>query len=263
MKLIGINVIYFVSNMETKTKYILCCLDNDFKRKQIILSNDIIEIKTVEKFNGLTMIPKYFIEIPNFENNELINMNIEEYIKSCYDLMLNDKLFKKTIRYKDKRPVWFIGGSSKNGKKYISKKLNLSKFMLNKHDFLPDLIECDIIVLSENNRYPIEDIKKRCIGNNEYIYIDIEEKISSYPRLFFSRCRYIYIFIGESNIGKTHISQNLEGVDIYETDSSPILPDKMISNIIILGKRYIFDIDDIISRYNKNCIFIYVEFSKI
>jgi hypothetical protein len=263
MKLIGINFIHYVSNMETKTKYILCCLDDCLNRKQIILNNDILEIKNVEKFNGLTIIPKYFIEIPDFESHDSLNMDINDFIKSCYDLILNHNLFKKTLRHKDKRPVWFFGGSSKNGKKYITSRLNLSKFLLNKHNFLPDLIECDVIVLGENNKYQLEDIKKRCIGENEYIYINIEEKVSSYARLLFSRCKYIYIFIGESNIGKTYISQHIENVDIYETDSSSILPTKLTQNIIILGQRYIFDIDDIISKYNKNCVFIYVEFQKI
>lgn len=263
MKLIGGKVVHYVSNMETYTKYILCCLSKDNYRKQIIFDKNTIQIKNVEYFNGYTMIPTNFIELPDIEENENFNKQITFIQNLLNQLLLNLHFFKKTIRHKDKRPVWFFQGSSKQAKKFISSNTNISKFLLNKHKFLPDLIECDIIVLSENNSYNFEDIKSRCIGDNEYILVNFEEKITSTNTFTFSKHKFVYLFIGDSNIGKSYIAHSIKNVDIYETDSSINLPNVLTETIIVIGNKYIFGIDDIVNRYTGNYTFIYVEFSKI
>ena len=162
LKVIGLKIKYYVSIMEMKTKYILCCIDNFDNKKVVIIEKESIEIKNVDNFNGFSMWPTVVLNITNFEE-----------IYNPLNLLENSlRLFKKTSFYKEKRPVWIFVGSSKYGKKLISDNTNISLFNLKKHNFLPDLIECDIIVTGEDNYYTVDDIKSRCIGGiekNEFI----------------------------------------------------------------------------------------------
>lgn len=263
MKLLGIKINHYISNMESYTKYILCFISINGDKKQIIydtkINNDIsFYIKNVESFNGLSLIPTELISIPFFDNNY---DNIDDFIKI---ILLKLHSFKKTIRYKDKRPIWLFGGSSKNAKRFISSKTNISKFDLYEHNFLPDLIECDIIILNDN-KYDINsvnNIKKKCIGNNEFIYVNFEEiYYSNSPLYIFRKKQYVYIFIGDTNLGKSYIAHSLQNLTVYETDENNSLPDFLDHNIVIINKSTQIDIEDIMSRYNGKNTFFLVEFS--
>ena len=274
------------------------------------------------------------------EEKLTINKNI--YYRFILD---NINCFSKTSKYKNKRPVWFFKGTNNKAKNYIASKTNISKYIIDKYNFIPDLIECDIIVFPDNK---IEDkidsnalffnnilstsasvientmnlskrnedkelffdtlvkenteqsknilsnniffgvntkekkdttpkhikvkqdiiitdelIKLKCIGNNEYISVSFESKVNKNIRYPFRKRRYVYIFIGEPNIGKSYIGNSL-GLSIFETDNNPILPNYIEEDIVIIGKNRIFDIDlDIIPRFKGNCHFTYVEFNYI
>jgi hypothetical protein len=66
------------------------------------------------------------------------------------------------------------------------------------------------------------------------------------PRV--SELRPVWIFTGPSNIGKTFLASKLNDLGVYETDSSDILPDVITEEIIVLGNKYKFDIDEIKKR---------------
>jgi hypothetical protein len=270
MKLLGIKLVHYVHFMETYTRFILCFITNNNEKKQIIINNinnkdKSLYIKTVLLFDEFSLIPYDLLELPDLDLNNIdtnidLNNIIYEFI-NIYIFKYNS--FTKTVKYKDKRPIWFFGGSCNKAKKYISSKTNISKFNLDEHNFLPTLIECDIIVMDNNEIYNINDIKKRCIGHNEFIKVNFEEKITPIShRYIFYKKKYVYIFIGTSNLGKSYIANSLEGLSIYEIDSNINLPDKLDANIIIIGGKNNIDINDIISKYYGNYTFFYVDFNR-
>lgn len=57
--------------------------------------------------------------------------------------------------------------------------------------------------------------------------------------------RPVWIFLGKSGTGKTFLSSKLNGLEVYETDSSDVLPPKITASVVVLGNKYSFDIEDI------------------
>jgi hypothetical protein len=131
--------------------------------------------------------------------------------------------------------------------------------------------------MSSNPYITIQHIKNKCIGNNEYIYLDFniicfKENHNNFLSKMCSYLKYVYIFTGDKNLGKTHIANMFHKKKIYETYYSSKLPDKMNYDIVIINQdtnqdtanQYIsHKYNDIISRYNKNTIFISVHFSMV
>lgn len=65
----------------------------------------------------------------------------------------------------------------------------------------------------------------------------------------------MWIFRGASGLGKSFLAHNLNNLKIYETDSSPTLPDIIADDIVVLGNKYPYTTDDIIVRApNRNII---------
>ena len=71
-----------------------------------------------------------------------------------------------------------------------------------------------------------------------------------------------WIFYGESNLGKSYIANLLlkNNLKVFETDSCSELPSKIVTDIIVIGNKHGYTLDDIKSRINGNMIF--VSFSK-
>ena len=59
--------------------------------------------------------------------------------------------------------------------------------------------------------------------------------------------RPVWIFKGESNTGKSYLS-HLTDKDVYETDSSDKLPNSITEDIIVLGNKYKFTVEQIEER---------------
>jgi hypothetical protein len=57
--------------------------------------------------------------------------------------------------------------------------------------------------------------------------------------------RQVWIFVGKSNTGKSYLASSIKSLSVYETDSSPTLPDSITESIIVVGNKYKFDINDI------------------
>jgi hypothetical protein len=72
--------------------------------------------------------------------------------------------------------------------------------------------------------------------------------------------RPVWIFKGESNSGKSFIASHLNKLSVYETDSSNILPDIIKEDVIVLGNKYKFAINDIKERIFGDCEICIVNF---
>jgi GTPase SAR1 family protein len=93
--------------------------------------------------------------------------------------------------------------------------------------------------------------------------VSFESKMSNNINYPFWKNRYIYIFLGLPNTGKTYISNSL-GLNVFKTDNYSNLPNYIEEDIVIIGKNKIYDIDiDIIPRFRGNCYFTFVEFDFI
>lgn len=75
--------------------------------------------------------------------------------------------------------------------------------------------------------------------------------------------RPVWIFTGESNLGKSFLSAKIQDLEVFETDSCDYeLPDKINADIIVLGNRHWFEIDEIKERIFGDSEIIMVEFTK-
>lgn len=91
-------------------------------------------------------------------------------------------------------------------------------------------------------------------------YYDVKEEF------FVENSRYaeertVWVFQGESALGKSYLSSKLEGLTVYETDSEYFLPDEIVQDIIVVGNKYDFNVDDIRSRLLGNPRVVIVEFT--
>lgn len=73
--------------------------------------------------------------------------------------------------------------------------------------------------------------------------------------------RPVWLFKGGSNLGKSFIASKLEELTTYETDSNEELPEVIVEDIIVLGNKYKFDIEDIKNRIFGDYELIFVDFS--
>jgi hypothetical protein len=253
--ILGIKIIYYVYNIEFKKKYLIYCLYNNKQRILITINDNQINVENIDFFNEYTLIPTIKIEFP-------IKYFINNHKSFEFKFELFKDKFKKTKRHKDKRLVWFYVGPS-NSKEYILENTDMSCFDLVKHNFLPDLIECDIIITEEEikSNFSYDEIKKRCIGDNEYIIVYFNKINDNIKKYWYKRYNYVYIFNGDKYTGKRYIANKIKNMSIYETDSNYILPNNLKENVIIIGNKYKFTINDIMSKYKGNNIFINVEFS--
>lgn len=258
-KIIGMRLIYYISDsFVPSTKYIIYCKNNNNKIEIILDSdNEIMQIRKTNNFKFITMICSKNIYI---DINNLSNIN-------AYDILSkNIHIFNKTIKHKEKRPVWIFGGSYNNAIKYFGKKMK--SYSIDENKILPTVITSNSIIMSSYSsdlNITIEDIKKNCIGNNEYIFVGFEKIINKNISLLSKMCyiKYVYIFTGERNVGKRYISTIFNGKSVYETIYSETLPNIMDYDFVIINSEFRFTYNDIINRYKGNNIFVSVHFTRI
>ena len=75
--------------------------------------------------------------------------------------------------------------------------------------------------------------------------------------------RKVWIFKGNSGTGKSFLSNKID-LEKYETDSSQILPNIITQDIVIVGNKFDFKIEDVKERIfnNENTSIIIVNFSE-
>lgn len=72
--------------------------------------------------------------------------------------------------------------------------------------------------------------------------------------------RPVWIFFGESNLGKSFLSSKLQNLSVYETDSNKELPDKIYEDVIVVGNKYPFTQMEIVDSIQGNVEIIFVFF---
>lgn len=95
--------------------------------------------------------------------------------------------------------------------------------------------------------------------SSDYVNMDYFELKSRFSEIK----RKIWIFKGASLTGKTFLS-NMLWVNKYETDLDPQLPDIFYEEVIVLGNKYNFTVEDVVSRiYEKDLVdIIIVDFNR-
>ena len=258
-KIVGFNVHHYISHMLTHDKnYIIYGINKQGNKIEITFGNNILEIKNIEEYKLITMIPKKNIVI------DLLMLYNQQFRMNQYDKFIkNIHNFTKTEKYMDKRPVWIFGGSYQKGIEHFRKYINT--FSIEENGILPDMIACNTIIIPNNSNVTVNKIKERCIGDNEYIFVGFE-KIRT-DKTFFSkihRHKYVYIFTGEHNLGKHYIAQYFHTKTVYEAKYLYFLPSEMNHNIVIINSDSFISCENIINRYNNdNYVFISVHFSRI
>lgn len=107
----------------------------------------------------------------------------------------------------------------------------------------------------------IEDFKEEEYIDNEVFTYSYNGGDSYYPGGYYSvnmdlfevtprhkSERPVWLFKGGSNLGKSFIVSKLEDLSVYETDSNDKLPLEITQDVIVLGNKYTYNLDEIKSR---------------
>lgn len=144
-----------------------------------------INIEKIDRIDGFGYIPLNPLNITypfttvkcictDDKTTELVDLKTKSVIAACSKYggcrfyptgyyNINMALFEKTIRAKDKRPIWIFKGNSGTGKSFLSARLeNMSVFETDAYRVLPAKIPLihNIIVLGNKYKYTIENIKQ-------------------------------------------------------------------------------------------------------
>lgn len=106
---------------------------------------------------------------------------------------------------------------------------------------------------------PYQDVNDVFDSSKNYInwdYFELKKRFKEIKRK-------VWIFKGDSLLGKTFLSDKIN-LFKYETDSASILPDIFKEEIIVVGNKYKFTVEDVIQRiHDKDSVdIIIVDFSQ-
>ncbi len=206
MKIIGLRVEKYIDKAirghncdfeyydEEFTRHILCCIE-DGQRYEITLWHTEGEcgsgrctaswghcrVKKVNNFGNYNYIPKsdcYIYDLNegdyDYVDNDIFSVNYDGgdsyYPSGNYSIDM--KLFKKTPRVKEHRPVWIFIGDSNMGKSFIASHTDLSVYETDSCQTLKDVIYDDIIVLGNKYNFSIEDIKNKLVASPEICIVN-------------------------------------------------------------------------------------------
>lgn len=99
-------------------------------------------------------------------------------------------------------------------------------------------------------------------GGDEYYpsgYVKVYEGFFEINKRYIEKPT-IYIFKGKSGIGKTFLANSIINKTVYETDSNENLPKEINSEIIVLGNKYNYKVEDITSRITIDCRIVVCNF---
>ena len=66
----------------------------------------------------------------------------------------------------------------------------------------------------------------------------------------------LWIFKGESGLGKSFLAHKLQDLSVFETDAWKTLPDVITEDIVVLGNKYQHTVEDITSRTRNRDVIV-------
>lgn len=214
----------------------------------------------------------YLEEWLDCEGKEQITPN-EKYVLNC--ISPNDAKYQIVL--------WETNGSCGSG--YCDASWGNIEFKCVNHfgeyNHMPkDEIDIQLNMVFNTNTYEWE-IKENDIGCYDGYGVNIENIFSAngdggdsyYPsgsvyvneNLFVSNSRYsdkpfVHIFYGDSSSGKSFLSNQLDKV-VFETDTVDSLPDEIIAEVIVVGNKNNYTIEEIKSHIKFDAKFVVVNFN--
>lgn len=114
--------------------------------------------------------------------------------------------------------------------------------------------QLQIMIDSEENDIQCEAFEFSRYGSDEYYpsgyYLINFDAFQKTPR--YSDRRVVFVFCGASGVGKSYLAGTMRNVEVYETDSKETLPDVIYSDIVVIGNKYKYSIEDIKRRLFEN-----------
>jgi hypothetical protein len=136
------------------------------------------------------------------------------------------------------------------------------------------ILDLDLKLCENNKNYYLENMNNR-IENDIFIFDELGDD-KYYPTGFYQinteqfektirhrENRLVWIFKGKSNVGKSFLANKLKKMTIYETDYNAILPDEIIEDVVVIGNKYNFTIEDIKKNIFGNFNLILVDFKEL
>jgi hypothetical protein len=224
----------------------------------------------VDRFDSTWILrPQYsglidsFDRPPDYIDNEYFSFS--EYGGDGYypsgGYYINEELFRKTARAMDERPMWIMSGEASDefnnmlppNLKVLTQN-QLEDILKTPHQMsakkckfdestMEGCICADVINFGDTDIliHRINAIRERCVDNPKIIHIFLQRVNNDKE----AQHKKIFILNGPSVLGKSYLTEHLSK---YETDSSTELPDKIDEDVIVIGNRTPFTIDDVISR---------------
>lgn len=141
--------------------------------------------------------------------------------------------------------------------------LEVNKFNGYTHRPIRDLVIDDIGINYQNDYIDNEVFNFSFDGGDSYYpsgYYSVNMELFK-PTARYKEKRPVWIFKGDSNLGKSFIAAKLNDLTIYETDSSNELPEKITESVIVLGNKYTHRLEEIKSRIFGDYDIVLVDFS--
>lgn len=131
----------------------------------------------------------------------------------------------------------------------------------------------------DGDRFVCELFSYSSVGGDGYypkggVKVNVKDFLVATPRAH--KRPIVWLLVGQSGCGKSFLAQYLSknhltseihtspfNLTVYETDSSNSLPDRLMHNVVVVGNRNQFSLDEIRSRYPFSCDFVKVDFSTL
>ena len=192
--------------------------------------------------------PEGFVKVNMKLFVDVLQLSIEGLKKHCYNID-HKPVIKYILCFNDtKHQTKYELLLCENEKPLFSKVDNHGALT---HKFIGDLVE-DIHFDAIRGRYTCQ-------------YFSFSDKLWAINMEYFKPTSRgfdknpVWVFRGKSNLGKSFLAHRV-GMRIFETDACDQLPQSIEADIIVLGNKHKYTLDNIKERMDSNCEVVAVDF---
>lgn len=166
---------------------------------------------------------------------------------------IKSELFEEFPEVTQKRPVWIIQGNAAT-EDFIEDIKNLHVLHTGNSDKLPDVIYDDVIVLDEDSKFSLQDVKERLYGVK--IHTSAQPSVmsvtvdKSQTDKLSDELRNVYILQGPKGTYKSTLAYHLDNSFVFNTDSHDELSENILADVVVLDNQSPFSLKDI-----KKCLY--------